>query len=317
VKAVPAQGNSAFSFALVGDLPYGDAEVAKFDNVIAEINQDRSVRFVMHTGDIKGGSERCDDERILARYNQYQQFATAFILTPGDNDWTDCHRVNNGSYNPLERLDFLRKVFYPTPNRSLGQRPIPVFSQSETPGFAKYVENVLFMRNRIVFSTIHVIGSNNNLAPWSGIDPADAFGNPRADRIAEFNERQSANLNWLDRTFDLAEAYNAPGVFIMIQANPRFDLPATDQGRAGFNTFLDKLRQRSLAFGKPVVLAQGDFHEFMIDKPFDTDNNPGLPKFTRIQAFGSPRVHWVKVKVNPQASPVFSFEEKIVEKNIQ
>ena len=27
------------------------------------------------------------------------------IYTPGDNEWTDCHRVNNGGYNPLERLD--------------------------------------------------------------------------------------------------------------------------------------------------------------------------------------------------------------------
>ena len=35
------------------------------------------------------------------------------IYVPGDNEWTDCHRANNGGYDPLERLAFLRAMFYP------------------------------------------------------------------------------------------------------------------------------------------------------------------------------------------------------------
>ena len=67
----------------------------------------------MHAGDIKAGSERCDDVLITHRFALYQTFRRPFIFTPGDNEWTDCHRVNNGRYNPLERLDFLRSVFFP------------------------------------------------------------------------------------------------------------------------------------------------------------------------------------------------------------
>lgn len=313
-KEPPRNPNTPFSFALIGDVPYGVGEVQAFQKVVAEINQDEGVQFVMHTGDVKGGAERCDDALIQSRFNGFQAFKTAFIFTPGDNDWTDCHRVNNGSYNPIERLQFLRKLFFPKPTQSTGQRPIPVISQGTLPGsaFSKYVENTLFVRNRIVFSTVHVVGSNNNLSPWLGIDPTDSLSTPRADRLAEFQERQQATLEWLKYTFAKAEAENAAGVFIMIQANPRFDLPSTDPNRLGFNEFLAQLRTLTEKYGKPVVLAQGDDHVLIIDKPFGTPAQGSLRYFTRIQAFGSPQVNWIKVRVNPNASPVFTFEEKIV-----
>jgi hypothetical protein len=318
-NAIPtAQARGAFSFALLGDLPYGDTQVTQFDAVIEEVNADKSLQFVMHTGDVKGGSERCDDDRLIARFNQFQKFVPAFIFTPGDNDWTDCHRTNNGSFNPIERLGFLRSVFYSVPNRSTGQNPIRVRAQSGVSGYEQYVENSIFIRNRVVFSTLHIVGSNNNLEPWTGLDSTDSYLTPRADRQAEFQARQAATLQWLNQTFDTAEANGAAGVFIMIQANPRFDLASTDQQRAGFNAFLDQLRLRTQQYNKPVILAHGDFHEYLIDKPFDTEKStPRLPKFTRIQAFGSPRVHWVKVNVNPDAAPVFSFQEKLVERNLE
>ncbi|MDJ0735810.1 MAG: metallophosphoesterase [Nostocaceae cyanobacterium] len=307
-----------FSFALVADLPYGDLQVSKFENVIREINHDRDVDFVMHAGDIKAGSETCDNNRIMARLRQFQKFNEAFIYTPGDNEWTDCHRVNNGSFNPIERLEFVRKVFFPNPGYSLGQRPIKLFNQSSVSSFEKYVENVLFERHNVVFSTIHVVGSNNNLATWNGIDPNDSIDNPRSDRIAEFKERLKAALNWLEYTFEYANDYDAKGVFVMIHGNPRFELAEDNQGRAGFNDFLARLRELTQQYKKPVVLAHGDSHFYFIDKPFDTDGKtPPLLNFTRIQAFGSPRVHWVKVNVDSKSSHVFSFEQKIVPENIR
>jgi hypothetical protein len=312
-----------FSFALIGDLPYprttSDLSLQQFGKLIDSINRDSSVKFVMHTGDIKAGSERCDDSLIKSRFDLFQKFRTAFIFTPGDNDWTDCHRPNNGRYNPLERLDFLRHTFFPTPKKSTGRRPISVIPQSmaHKATFAKYVENVLFVRNRVVFSTVHVVGSNNNLDPWSGIDLSDSYDNPRVDRIAEFQEREQAAIAWLEYTFATAEAENAAGVFILMQANPRFNLPVSDLQRTGFNQFLDKLAKLSQQYGKSVVLAQGDDHVFIVDKPFYTDTSPvnpavRLPYFTRVQTFGDTRSQWIKVNVNPKSFPVFSFQEKIV-----
>lgn len=316
-KHGPDHAAAAFSFALVGDLPYGGADVSAFDHLIAEVNRDGSIRFVMHAGDVKGGSERCDNALLRSRFDQFQQFAEAFILTPGDNDWTDCHRVSNGSYHPLERLAFLRSLYYPDPDMSTGQRPIRVTPQSAFPAFAPYVENVLFTLHRVVFTTIHVVGSNNDLAPWTGFDPSDSPSTPRADRIAEFNERLGAALAWLDETFRHATEIDAAGVFLLIQANPLFELPASDPQRSGFNAFLDRLKPRVASFPRPVVLAHGDFHEFLIDKPFNrAPHSPRLPYFTRIQTFGNPSVHWIKVTVDPKSSSVFTFEEKIVPQNV-
>ncbi|MEU6787396.1 hypothetical protein ABZ912_50105 [Nonomuraea angiospora] len=35
-------------------------------------------------------------------------FDDPFVLTPGDNEWTDCHRTAAGGYAPTERLDAVR-----------------------------------------------------------------------------------------------------------------------------------------------------------------------------------------------------------------
>ncbi len=319
-------GKHVFSFALIGDVPYDDRQVMELDNVIREVNRDRDVKFVMHAGDIKGGGARCDDQVYFDRFEQYQKFKGAFIYTPGDNEWTDCHRESNGQFNPLERLSFLRTVFFPDPYRSTGQRPISVHPQSLVPGFEEYVENVIFKKKRVVFSTIHIVGSNNNLAPWSGIDPHDSVENPRSDRLLEFQSRDEASIQWLNHTFDVAKRSASPGVLIMIHGNPRFDLEETEVGRAGFNRFINTLRERALEFQKPVVLVHGDFHVFFIDKPMfgapldgfrvTADGRPAmLGNVTRSQTFGSPDVHWLKVTVKPHSQNVFTIQERIVRQN--
>ena len=54
----------------------------------------------------------------------FSLFESPLIYTPGDNEWTDCHRRSNGGYDPLERLGRLRDVLFDEPyfyqNSSLG-----------------------------------------------------------------------------------------------------------------------------------------------------------------------------------------------------
>lgn len=302
-----------FAFALIGDLPYGDEQVEGFDRLIDNINRDHAVKFVLHVGDIKGGGEPCDDDRILSRFAQYQKFNQAFIYTPGDNEWTDCHRASNGRYYPLERLAFLRRTFFSDPDRSTGRRPIRVISQARSPGFGEFVENVRFVRGNIVFGTLHVVGSNNDLRPWTGFDPDDSVANPRADRWNQFERRRDAALAWLEAIFGQAEQIGAGGIFIAMQANPHFELAEEDPGRAGFNAIIRRLYELTATFKKPVVLAHGDFHQYLLDKPFaNFQAAPHLSNFTRIQTFGSPQMGWVKVHIVPRSSNLFIFEQRIV-----
>ncbi|MGW0200635.1 hypothetical protein [Nonomuraea sp. NPDC003201] len=56
-------------------------------------------------------------------------FDDPFVLTPGDNEWTDCHRTAAGGYVPTERLDAVRTFFYPKAGHTLGRNSTGVRTQ--------------------------------------------------------------------------------------------------------------------------------------------------------------------------------------------
>src|SRR3954452_7221278 len=131
--AVPAAGSEpdgGYTFAVIGDIPYGDAQIANFPKVVAQINADPAVQWVDHLGDIKNGSTVCSDAYFQQIKGDFDKFADPLVYTVGDNEWTDCHRPNNGGYNPLERLAKIRSVFFPKPGFTLGQNPTKVATQA-------------------------------------------------------------------------------------------------------------------------------------------------------------------------------------------
>src|SRR5262245_55090443 len=214
----PENAQSELAFAFVGDMPYGPSNEPKFLNLIDEINGDPSVQFVMHAGDIKSGSELCSNELIRHRFDLYQKFNTPFIYSPGDNEWTDCHRQNNGPYYPLERLAFVRETFFPNPDFSTGGKQIKVVSQTHVPGYADFVENVWFKRNDVIFATLHVVGSDNDFRPWTGstTNYGDSGTTLGPAHLNEISTRAAANSEWLDEVF--AAGAGAKGIFLVIQA---------------------------------------------------------------------------------------------------
>ena len=75
------------------------------------------------------------------------------------------------------------------------------------------------------------------------------------------------------------------------------------------------LVHESLAFAGPVVLAVGDTHIFRVDKPLYQADGTLVENFTRVETFGSPDVHWVRVTVDPREREVFSFHQEIIPTN--
>ena len=156
-----AQGNGngaarPFSFAAIGDVPYSSLPSAAYDALIAKINADPDVAFSVHIGDIKTGDSLCADSIYSANLDYFNKFAKPLIFSPGDNEWTDCHRTNNGAYNPDERLSLLRNTFFQH-NKSLGQTTMPLFKDK-----APYVENSKWEEKPAMFIALHQPGSNNN-----------------------------------------------------------------------------------------------------------------------------------------------------------
>lgn len=193
----------------------------------------------------------------------------------------------------------------------------PVYDQFE----AFHVENLRWRVGRVVYATLHVVGSDNNL------------GDVAPDPI-EFAGRDAATKAWLRETFADARLSAAAAVLLVIQANPGFD--ASDPTRAlvrdprtllnangqpdGFTNFLRAMRE-TIAFRRPVVLVHGDSHYFRIDKPFQDEQGRRLENFTRLETPGNNAqngnndLHWVKVQVDPREREVFSFLPQMVPGN--
>src|SRR5438552_3011174 len=150
------------TLAIIGDTPYGAAEIANFPDDVQAINNDPAVSRVVHLGDIKNGLTQCTDDYFTLIRHDFDQFADPLVYTPGDNEWTDCHRSNNGSYNPLERLAKIRADFFDVRGQTLGQQ-VPITAQDGTT-----LENVLWSQAGAEFGVINVPGSNNSLLPWTG-----------------------------------------------------------------------------------------------------------------------------------------------------
>jgi hypothetical protein len=303
----------SYAIGLWGDVPYSESQVtAGVPNLIRDMNRER-LAFTVHDGDIKSGGSRCDN--IV--YAQAEAFFNALrapaMYTPGDNEWTDCDRVNNGAYLSSERLQYIRTTMFDTPY-SFGRRKIQLDVQA-----APYVENRRWQFDRVTYATLHVVGSNNNLG--------DVAPDP-----AEWAARNAATNAWMRQTFEEAEENHSDGVMLIIQANPGFDMtdgmraptrnPSTLLPNDGFFDFLTELRREVIEFGKPVVLVHGDSHYFRVDKPLLDRNGNRIEQFTRLETPGnnpqseSNDVQWVKVTVDSSNPEVFDFEQEVVRPNL-
>lgn len=279
------------TLAVIGDVPYGAAQEASFDQLIGAINADPKVRLAGHVGDIKSGSTTCTDERFAAVAEAFETFEDPLVYTPGDNEWTDCHRANNGGYDPLERLDALRALFFAEPGDALGRRPMAVEPQAGFP------ENVRWRESRVVFATLHVVGSDNGLAPWSGLGHTSAT----QAQQDEINGRIDAAVEWIHAMFDQAQDADTRGVVLMMQADTWDPEPTPGQ-----QAVVDAIAGRTASFDGDVLLLQGDSHEFVADNPLGLDN------FTRIVVHGATLpFEYLRLTIDPRDDALFSWQRVV------
>jgi hypothetical protein len=306
----PAQGEGdEYTFAVIGDIPYGDAQIANFPRVVAQINADPAVRWVNHLGDIKSGSSLCSDEYFQLIRTDFDQFVDPFVYTIGDNEWTDCHRANNGSHNPLERLAKLRSVFFAEPGRTLGRHAARVRSQADQ----GVPENVRWERADVAFAAIHVVGSNNSLAPWTGNTT------PTPEQTAEVLARTSAAVQEIHDTFADAREHHDRAVVLLTQAEMFLpdDAAPVFANYFGFQTVVAAIAREAASFRRPVYLFNGDTHIFNSDQPLATGSrwlalygiSQPVPNLTRVTVDGSTTVdNYLRVTVHPRGPEVLTWE---------
>ncbi|MEX0942098.1 MAG: hypothetical protein WD002_06075 [Pseudomonadales bacterium] len=297
----------SLSFALIGDNPYVEFNVPKYETMIDEINSTEGLSWLIHLGDVKSSGQSCSDEVLKARFEMNQRIDLPFIFTPGDNDWFDCHRKSAGGWDPIDRLSALRRIWFPDPRMTTGARPFEVVTQANSPAYSDFVENVYWSRDKVIFGTVHLVG----ITPGEGgIEIHEAL--------------MAAGLAWIEEIFEVADRMDANGVFLATQVDPYLATvfpgllasicPACPYVRPGYEALDEALAQHARRFGKPVVLAVGDTHIFRVDKPLYDDSGL-VENFTRVEVFGHPSVHWVRVVVEPDTDEVFQFRQELIEAN--
>ena len=289
---------AGFGFAVIGDIPYGAAQIARFPSLVDQINADPGVQFVDHVGDIKDGSSVCSDDYFATVRTQFDRFVDPLVYTPGDNEWTDCHRTNNGGYNPLERLQAVRDEFFPNPGKTLGEHSVAVQSQADR----GIPENVSYQRAGVSFAAVHIVGSNNSLAPWTDKTAATP------EQTAEVQKRTTAALDMINGAFDRARGQRA--VVLLTQADmfdPTVSNP-TFASYSGFQEIVRTIARRSAAFDGPVYLFNGDSHVYNSDTPLASGSSwlsfygvtTPAPNLTRVTVDGSTGVNgYLRVTVKP------------------
>jgi hypothetical protein len=289
-NGTPINPNSKnpLTVAVYGDSPYGvsPTDTTQTDKTLAfisTINADPKVDLVLHVGDIHSGKQFCTEAYDRQVFNLWTAFKNPLIYTPGDNEWADCHKAGEGGHvyldpptnsmpvdfadgNPVANLDLIRSIFFGIPGYSLGGRKKQVLSQAfnydaARPSDGNYVENVMWEQSRVLFLTINVPGGSNN-------DSDNWFGQARTQaQTDEIAQRTQADLDWLDAAFAQAQKDGVQAVVIQVQAD-MWDLDSKPVSHlANYEPFIGNIAAHTQAFGKPVLLFNGDSHHYRSDNP--------------------------------------------------
>lgn len=323
-------GATPVTIAVFGDWPYNQNLLDNAPQLIDSVNADKKVSLVMHLGDIHSGSSACTSADILPPiatsnpgwnqkvYYQFQQFDKPVVYTPGDNEWTDCHKPKEKSSGaPLKELAALRSLFFARPGHTLGMDVKSVWSQARHydpayPADAQFVENTMWMDGKVLFVTVNMPGSNNDTVPWSGV-----FSNPAA-QDQEVAERTGADIRWLQTAFQMAEKAHAKAVVIGQQADMWDPEALAGNELYNYTPYVQKLAELALDFGGPVLLLNGDSHVYGADQPLadpasatgKIHNTPAVPNLTRITVQGSTNApaEWLRLTIDPRKPRMFSWE---------
>jgi hypothetical protein len=271
-----------FQFVAIGDTSYVSA--SQLDQLVERINHEPT-RFTIHVGDIKSGSTLCSDEMFARVYSQFMAFDKPLIYTPGDNEWTDCHRKNNGPYDPVERLQKIRGMFFSS-DQSLGRQLLTLEQQSAQSTFRHFPENRRWAVENISFATIHMVGSNNN-------------DQPELPSSSEFKLRNEANIAWMKEVFATARKQNHKAIVFAMQADTFYD--PSKPPESGFVDWLAAFQQEMSSWKKPVLLIQGDSHVFKVDRPL-ASKGPGLDLVQRLVVPGALLTDAVVIEVDPDSA---------------
>lgn len=294
---------ASFKFIALGDMPYKQAtDFPKFERLIKYINSENP-SFSIFVGDTKSGSTPCTNEHAQKMSGYFNSFKNPLIYSIGDNEWTDCHRILAGEYDPLERLDHIRKTQFQQ-RTSFGKAKLRLIRQADLmPAYSQFVENSSWVKNNVLFVSLHITGSNNNLGYTE-------------ESKQEYVLRNEANLAWIRYAYQQAKDKKYAAMIFAFQADLFYSPELATSSSSGYKDSLGLFRQLSEKVSTPVLLIHGDSHRLKIDQPLYGSNQRIIETVYRLQVMGADQMQGIEIGVDNQASSPFSFRPILILDNI-
>jgi hypothetical protein len=277
---------------------------------VSRINSDTDLSEIIHVGDIHSGKQFCTEAYDTDIASLWQTFTKPLVYTPGDNEWSDCHKATSaaapgeggGLYNknttnidyvtqsgmsptpdpvtnpcvdyhcgnPADNLDLVRQDFFAHPGQTLGSGTLQVVSQA-TAYDHTYPTDAQYVEN-VMWAQRGVVFVTINVPGGSNND-ADIWYKTPTESTAQHDERTNrtaADIRWLDAAFGLADAQHAVGVVITAQAD-MWDLDGKASSHlSNYEPIIGEIAAKTTAFGGPVLMFNGDSHLYRSDNPMSS-----------------------------------------------
>jgi len=279
-----------FSFGVFAQPLQSDVGNNALKLAIAESDAD-NLAFVVANG-IKAASESCTEDVWQKRLALLQSAKNGLIVSLLASDWTAC-RDSGGRPIPFESINRLRELFF-NGEFSFGDSKIPLTRQSLIPRFRNYAENMRWQIHDVIFATLNIPANNNNYVFAAG-------------RNSEFEDREIANHDWLQRIFLMAKVQKLQGIVIFCDADPFIGenqhARAPDRKRNGFKEIRHKIESLSKQYsGKVLVVHNEERSEAGGARASDTD------QIIWHQNIGTLHISapWRKITVTPRSPGLFS-----------
>jgi len=177
-----------------------------------------------------------------------------------------------------------------------------------------FPENQSLRSRGVEMATIHVVGSNNDRAPWAGL----GYTTPTSAQLAEEADRMEAAIELVEDAFARARQTDARAVAIFQQADmfdpsyqPSWDVSA-------FQPLVQTLVDEASGYDGEVYLFDGDSHVYNVDRPLAVGSRwlgihavqGSADNLTRITVDGEANnTNFLQVTVNrPDAEHVLTWE---------
>ncbi|MDR5738048.1 hypothetical protein [Caballeronia sp. LZ016] len=305
--AYPQEGDP-LTFAVIADALARPADEAPVRQMLDAIGRDRDIAFIVYDGNVKGSMEACRDSVYQSRRDLLDGSRAPLVLLLGQHDWADCGLTHTGAYDPVERLDFVRQLFFTDAN-SLGQQPLALSRESDVARFRPFREMVRWQAQGVAFIGLNAPSPNNHYLTAGG-------------RNGEFEDRAVATTFWLEHAAESARRSGLRALVILLQGDPDFAryerrdrfawlrFSRTMPPRDGFLELKRSLVKAAETFRGPVIVIHRteapEPNGFHIDQPLRNDKGLTVTNLTRVAlALKKPQSQWLEVSTDAGWRPPF------------